>query len=405
MKEWKTKEWINSPWNVDDRLNDFLHFADKIELHDVTLRDGEQQFGLCMSKEEKVAIAKQLDKVGVHRIEAGMPAVSEEDAEAVKEIAHLGLNAEVYSFARCMKHDVDLAVECGCKGIITEIPLSEHMIQYAYKWSLEKAINQSIEVTKYAHEKGLRVVFFGIDVSRADPAWMIPAVKEIASKGHMDAFAVADTIGVLSPHGAYLMVKTLKKELGVPIEVHFHDDFGMGVATTLFGLAAGADVAHTSITGIGERAGNTPYEELAVALKIQYGIDLGLDLTKLIETSKLLQKLTGITVPKNRPVVGDTIFKFMSGVPVSWYRNAFPDHAEELTPYVPEFIGADPISIHLGKLSGRPSIEIILENAGKKLPDGDTLNKILEEVKTLAITEKREVTEEELFEIAAKYGC
>ena len=121
---WKTDLWFTSPWDYDNSFKDQLNFADKIEIYDVTLRDGEQQAGVVFTKEQKIAIAKKLAEVGVHRIEAGMPAVSKEDEEAVKEIVKLNLGPDIYAFSRCMKSDIDLAVECGVKGVVTEIPCS-----------------------------------------------------------------------------------------------------------------------------------------------------------------------------------------------------------------------------------------------------------------------------------------
>ena len=141
---WKTDQWFTSPWNWEAEVRDQLQFPETIRIHDVTLRDGEQQTGIVLSREDKVAIAKKLDEAGGHRIEAGMPAVSDEDEAAVKEIIDLGLNAEIFSFARCMPADVKLAKECGVKGIITEIPSSEHIIDKAYLKDMDWAIKSSI---------------------------------------------------------------------------------------------------------------------------------------------------------------------------------------------------------------------------------------------------------------------
>lgn len=401
---WKTDLWFTSPWDYDNSFKDQLNFADKIEIYDVTLRDGEQQAGVVFTKEQKIAIAKKLAEVGVHRIEAGMPAVSKEDEEAVKEIVKLNLGPDIYAFSRCMKSDIDLAVECGVKGVVTEIPCSEHMIDIAYQWPLERAIQQSIEVTKYAHEKGLRVVFFTIDASRADPKWFIETIKRIAAEGHMDALALADTMGVLSPHGAYAMVKAVKQVVDVPIEIHFHDDFGMGTAATLFGLAAGADVAHTCAIGLGERAGNTPYEDLVVSLKCLYGIDLGLDLTKISEMAKLAEELSGVKQRRNRAIFGPTLYAIESGILTGWYKNSYPDNPLEVTPFLPELVGREPVEIALGKLSGVPNIEIRMSMLGKDLPDKDTAKNVLADVKAKAAEVERELTDDEFIEILTKHN-
>ena len=152
---WKTDQWFTSPWNWDPEVRESLHFPEQIRLHDVTLRDGEQQTGIVFRREEKVAIAKKLAEAGVHRIEAGMPAVSAEDEAAIKDIVQLDLGPEIFSFARCMPADVKLAKECGVKGIITEIPSSAHIIKYAYGKDMDWAVKSSIETTLAAKEAGL----------------------------------------------------------------------------------------------------------------------------------------------------------------------------------------------------------------------------------------------------------
>ena len=165
---WKTDRWFSSPWNYLPEVREALHFPEKIRIHDVTLRDGEQQTGIVFRRQEKVAIAKKLAEAGVHRIEAGMPAVSAEDEAAIKDIVSLGLSSEIFSFARCMPADVKLAKECGVKGIITEIPSSDHIIKNAYGKTIEWATKSSIETTLAAKEAGLYTVFFTIDSTRSD---------------------------------------------------------------------------------------------------------------------------------------------------------------------------------------------------------------------------------------------
>ncbi|MBC7077186.1 MAG: pyruvate carboxyltransferase, partial [Synergistales bacterium] len=187
---WMTRNWFVSPWNYLPEVTKELNFAKQIKIHDITLRDGEQQAGIEFTKDDKIRIAEALAEAGVHRIEAGMPAVSPADAEAIKEIVKRNLGPEIFAFARCMKEDVKRAVDTGVKGIVTEIPSSEHIIKYAYRWSLEKAIDLSIEATQYAKEQGLYVVFFPIDSSRAEMSWYLNLIERVAKEGHMDALAL-----------------------------------------------------------------------------------------------------------------------------------------------------------------------------------------------------------------------
>jgi len=264
---WKADKWFTSPWNFAEEVREGIKFPDRIKIHDVSLRDGEQQAGLVFNKDDKIRLAEKLAEAGVHRIEAGMPSVSDQDKEAIIEIKKRDLgDTEVFAFARCMKEDVKIAVECGVDGIVVEIPSSEHIIENAYRWPVEKAIELSIEATQFAKENGLYTVFFPIDASRAEIDWFLDLIERVATEGHMDALGVVDTFGGLAPHAIPYLVKKIKERIDKPLEAHFHDDFGLGAANTLMGLASGIEVAHTTITGIGERAGNAPYEDVVLSL-------------------------------------------------------------------------------------------------------------------------------------------
>ena len=287
---WKSEKWFTSPWNFADPVAETYQFAKKIKLHDVSLRDGEQQAGLIFSKDEKIALAEKMAEIGIHRIEAGMPAVSPDDKEAIRQIVNHHWGPEVFAFCRCVKDDVKKAAELGVDGIVIEIPSSDHMIEKAYRWDLEKAVQLSVEATSYAKEMGLYTVFFPIDMSRADIHWAMKLIQRVATEGHMDALAIVDTFGGLNPSAIPYLIRTVKSYIDKPIEVHFHDDFGLGSANTLLALAAGADVAHTTISGIGERAGNCPYEDVALSLLTMYGVDLGLQYDKMYELSQMMRK-------------------------------------------------------------------------------------------------------------------
>jgi len=280
---WKTDKWFVSSWNyLPDVLKDYT-FAPKIKIHDVTLRDGEQQTAVVFRREEKVAIARHLDALGVHRIEAGMPAVSPQDKAAIQDIAALGLNAEVFAFARCIPEEIKVVKECGCKGVVVEIPVSDHMITNAYGWSVDRALKSSIDTTLAAREAGLYTVFFTIDATRTELGRFLDIVEQVATQGHMDALTMADTVGVCTPDAVTHAVKKVIERLKKPVEIHCHQDFGLGVANTTAALAAGASVAHTTVTGLGERAGNVPMEDVVMSLLCLYGLDLGIRTEKFCE--------------------------------------------------------------------------------------------------------------------------
>lgn len=173
-------KWWVSPSNYDEKVTSEFKFVDQIQFLDTTLRDGEQQPGIVLTKEEKVEIAKKLDAVGVHRIEAGTPAVTQEDADAIKEITSLGLKADIYCFVRNMVKDMELAKECGVDGVVAEIPGSEHLLAKGIKWGAEKAIKSAIEATAKAHELGLKVLFFPADGSRASMDFLMDTVQALS---------------------------------------------------------------------------------------------------------------------------------------------------------------------------------------------------------------------------------
>jgi len=305
-----------------------------------------------------------LAEAGVHRIEAGMPAVSKEDEAAIKEIVQANLGPQIFAFSRCMVADVKLAKECGVHGIVVEIPSSEHIIKHAYGWELQKAIDLSIEATLLAKELGLYTVWFPIDASRADMSWFLDLIEEIATKGHMDALAVVDTFGGISPHAVPYLIKKIRERVKKPLEPHFHDDFGLGVANTLIALSCGCSVAHTTVTGIGERAGNAAMEELVLALLTMYGLDIGIKTEKFYSLSKLVRELSGTTIPANRPIVGETLLNVESGIVASWVRRCRDQHPLELGPFVPALVGQKPIEIVMGKKSGVDSVAEWLEKMG-----------------------------------------
>jgi isopropylmalate/homocitrate/citramalate synthase len=397
---WKTDKWFVSPWNYEPEVLKQFKFppAKDIKIHDITLRDGEQQAGIAYTREDKLRIAKALADAGVHRIETGMPAVSKEDEDAIKEIVQANFGPEVFAFSRCMVSDVKLAKDCGVKGVVVEIPSSEHIIKHAYGWELKKAVDLSIEATLLCKELGLYTVWFPIDASRADLNWFLDLIEEIATKGHMDALAVVDTFGGISPHAVPYLIKKVRERVKKPLEPHFHDDFGMGVANTLIALACGCTVAHTTVTGIGERAGNAAMEELVLALLTMYGIDIGIKTEQFYSLSKLVRELSHTTIPSNRPIVGETLLNVESGIVASWVRRCRAENPLELGPFLPSLVGQNPVEIVMGKSSGIDCVAEWLEriNADASLEQREA---IVQKVKQASIEKKGLLNEEEFKKI------
>ncbi len=397
---WKTDDWFVSEWDFAPDVTKDFKFAKKIKVHDVTLRDGEQQTGIIFSKDDKIRIAEGLAEAGVHRIEAGMPIVSPSDNDAIKEIVKRNLGPQIFSFARCMKEDVQRSIDTGVSGVVMEIPSSKHMVDIAYRWPMEKAVETSIEATKFAHDNGLEVVFFPIDFSRAELKWALDLIERVGREGHMDALALVDTFGVVSPHAMKYFVNSVQSRIKKRLEAHFHQDFGMGVANTVMALAEGVEVFHSTVLGIGERSGNTPMEETVMALKCLYGVDIGIDTTKLTKLARLVQEKSGVAVPSNKPIVGEALYQIESGIIASWYKNCGDKFATELFPMRWSAVGQPAAKVVMGKGSGIDSIHMWLQKAGIQASDEDAL-KIMHAVKAHSLKTKKLLSEAEFKQVAA----
>lgn len=390
-------QWWVSAANYADEVTKDFHFPEKIEILDTTLRDGEQEPNIILSKEDKIEIAKKLDAAGVHRIEAGCPMTSEEDAQAIREICALGLNANIYCFVRGVLKDLDLAKSCGVDGVIIEVPGSEQMIQGGMKWGLEKAIDAAAEATAYAHKLGLKVTLFPSDGSRGSEGFLPNFLKSVLAKGgYMDSVALVDTFGAFSPEGAAHVTRQLIKEVGVPVEAHFHEDFGISVSTTIAALKAGASVAHVTVNGIGERAGSCPLEPLVMSLKCLYGQDTGVRCDQLLELSREVEKRTGKPVPATKAIVGSRLFGWETGLPVGYWLKSKDIDPLIMMPYHYKMTGQSEPFIYIGKKSGAANITLVNERLGlPSIENKDDVKALLHKVKELSIQLKRVLTDDE----------
>jgi isopropylmalate/homocitrate/citramalate synthase len=402
-KAWEVEgRWFTSPWNYLDEAREGLNLPERVYFHDITLRDGEQQAGIALTRDDKVAIARRLADTGVDRIEAGMPIVSPQDEAAIKDIVQLDLGPQVFAFARCMVDDVKRAKDCGVSGVVIEIPSSGHMLERAYGWPLDRAVKLSIEATLAAKEEGLETVFFTIDSSRAEFDWYLDLVERIGNEGHMDALALVDTTGGVAPHAIPVWVDKVRDRLPhVRLEAHFHDDFGLAVANSLSAIAVGVEVVHTTVTGVGERAGNCPMEELALALRMLYGVEHGLQTEEFYSLSRLVRERTGHSIPSNRAAVGERLFEIESGIIAGWYERCIDDHPTEVFPYHWDVVGQPPARVVYGKGSGVPSVAIALKALGLSADD-DQMRTVLGAIKQRALDTKALLPFEEVARIVSE---
>lgn len=394
-------KWWVSPANFTEEVTKTWNFPARIEILDTTLRDGEQEPGIILTREDKIEIAKKLDAAGVHRIEAGCPMTSDEDAAAIKAICSLGLKAKIYCFVRGVLTDMDVAKECGVDGVIVEVPGSEQMLQGGMRWGMEKAIQAAAAATKYAHELGLMVTFFPSDASRSDMDFLSTLLNGVLeSGGHFDSVALVDTFGAFSPEGAVYMVKELIRRVGKPVEAHFHEDFGMSVPTTIAALQAGAFCAHVTVNGIGERAGSCPLEPLVMSLQCLYGQDTGIKYENLLDLSKEVAARSGKPVPPTKAIVGERLFGWETGLPTGYWQKSRDINPLIMMPYHFNMTGQPAPHIYIGKKSGAANVALVNERLGlAPIEDKDKVKELLGKVKNLSIALKRDLTDEEYIKL------
>ena len=402
---YKNDLWYTSPWNFSDSSKEMFHFADKIQIHDVTLRDGEQQTGVVFNVKQKVELAEKMAEIGIDRIEAGFASVSPQDEEAIREICKKNFGPKIFTFARCMIQDLDLVKDMGCDGVCLEIPANEEMIRYGYKWETQKAIDNAVKASRYAHEIGLFVCLFCMDSSRADWSYLTKFIDAIYQDGYFDSIACVDTVGALNPLGSYAMVRAMKgKYPDKIIEFHAHDDFCTGSANTVMALAAGADVAHTSLAGIGERAGNVSFEEVAIQLLLTCGVELNIKYDKLYDLARCALDMAGYDVRPNKGIFGTDISKLETGLAAGWLENLKKEGKSPLLmiPYLYKLTGHPDITYALGKHSGAPSVQFYLNQLGYKDVDKETVGAILMAVKAKAYEVNNILTLEQFQELVEK---
>lgn len=344
-------KWWVSPYNFIPEVREKLILPPKVQIHDATLRDGEQTPGVVFSIDDKVKIASKMDEIGIERIEAGMPAVSPQDAEAIKEISKLGLKSKIFTFARALKQDIDMALECGADGVIIEVPIGYPKLVTQFGWTWDVVFEKSRDVINYAREQGLYAVFFPYDTTRARASDLKNLCKGIMNESPPDSIGIVDTMGCATPEAIKYMVGWVKDMTGLPIEIHTHNDFGMGVATELAAVTAGAEVVHSCGNGLGERTGNAALEELMLGLDLLYGYETGYKLDKLPELGDLLAELSNIPIARNKPVLGHGNFIRESGIGIQYVMHdplvMFGTH--------PALTGREG-EVVLGKKSGKASV-------------------------------------------------
>ncbi len=354
-------------------------FSEKIRFFDTTLRDGEQTPGVSLTPAEKLEIATALDRIGIDVIEAGSAAASEGEREAIRLIADAGLHAECCCYVRALAHDIDLAAECGVDSVHMVIPVSDLHIAKKLGKTREKVWDMALEAVAHAKERGLVVEFSGEDASRADQAFLGSIFSAAVDHG-ADRLCFCDTVGLLTPERVAEVIPAL---CFAPLSIHCHDDLGFALANTFAALRNGASCAHVTVNGLGERAGNTPFEEVVMAGEVLYGIATGIETKQLYQLSSLVSRLSGVELPTNKAIVGAMAFTHESGI----HAHGVLRDASTYEPIKPEIVGRKR-RIILGKHSGSASVLAALNEMGYD-PDPVQLREIVGRIKELGDEGKR----------------
>ena len=391
MSERKDGIWV-SELNARPEIRSRFRNAGPVRFYDTTLRDGEQTVGVVLDPQQKLEIARRLDALGVSRIEAGFPRVSADDTEAIRLILAAGLKAEVWGFARAVPADVDALVELGLRFTIIETPTSEIKLR-AYGLAREEARRRAAEAVRYAAGRGITVAFFAVDATRSELEFLRSVYLATLEAGAKE-LVVVDTIGACGPEAVEFLVGQVREWAGekVPLHFHGHNDFGLGTASAIAAVRAGASWIQGTINGMGERAGNADIGEIALALRCLYDVEVELDLARVREVSRLVQQQAGYKVDAWKPLVGDNLFMRESGAVASQFH--IP---EAIEPFAAGLVGAER-RIVLGKKSGLDSIDLKCRELGVALPL-EARAAVLAAVKQKGIEKRGLLTDEEFLEI------
>ncbi|MDD3111094.1 MAG: homocitrate synthase family protein [Methanofollis liminatans] len=344
-----------------------------VEICDVTLRDGEQTPGVSFNCEEKKEIAGLLDAIGIEVIEAGFPAVSANEKKAVGEICGMGLDARICALARAKQYDIDAALDCGVDMIGIFAATSDLHIRTKYRKTREEVMAETCAMIAYAHDHGVTVRFGAEDASRTPLPVLLEAYRQAADAG-ADLVTFADTVGCMTPVEIGERVREVTAAVGVPLCVHCHDDLGCATANTVTAAGHGAFQLHTTVNGLGERAGNAALEEVLVVLAMKGGVTR-YDLSSLKRLSDRVAEVSGIGVVQNKAIVGANAFAHESGIHIA----AILEDPETYEYVPPSLVGGTRTFI-LGKHTGRHAVKHVAGSLGYHL-DEEQVSLVLDEVK------------------------
>jgi isopropylmalate/homocitrate/citramalate synthase len=390
-------KWVSSPFNMSyfETFTSEVWKPHKPLIHDATLRSGEYTFNRPFSIEEKILIAKKLDEIGIHMIESGSPAVSDEEKEAAKALLSQRLKAQISCSVRLMKEDISTAIACGLKNAVMAVSLHPNGMK-TMRLSKEELLERVREYVEYGTGNGVQMI-----VGITNPGWtemdFIKEYAEVAIKAGAERVRISDPIGSLNMFGTIYLLRELKKVIGgARLAVRFHNNFGLATANTLAAYTEGVRELSANALGLGDRSGSASLEEVLLSLLIFFNCDLGFQYDKLYSLAELIQNIVGSRINPLKPIIGDNCFNLVAGSQV----NLAKDDIFAITPFLPEVVGQR-LKVSLGAFSGAASVRAKLKEIGVTIEEGK-IPSIVQKVKELAIRKRGEVNIEDLRQIISK---
>jgi len=368
----------------------------KIYIVDTTLRDGEQTAGVVFANKEKIRIAQMLDELGVDQIEVGIPVMGGDEAEAIKAIVKLGLKASIMGWNRAVIRDIQESIRCGVDAVAISISTSDIHIKHKLQSTREEVLERMVKAVEFAKKEGLYVSVNAEDASRTDEDFLYLFAKTAKEAG-ADRLRFCDTVGVLDPFSTYNKINGLLKRIQMDIEMHTHNDFGMATANSLAGIRAGANHVSVTVNGLGERAGNAALEEVVMALKHIYKLNVTQDTRKFREISEYVAKASGRNLPVWKAIVGENMFAHESGI----HADGALKNPTTYEAFQPEEVGLVR-QIVIGKHSGTAAIKSKFREYGIEI-DEETAEELLKRVRKTAVELKRALFDKELIYIYEDY--